>query len=249
MASEWDAATYDRISDPMARWGAAVLERLPLSGDEFVMDAGCGTGRVTAQLANRVPRGSVLGVDRSERMIEQARANLRGNPRIRFLRADLGDPFDVGDPVDAVFSNATFHWVLDHDALFANLAAVMRPGARLVAQCGAKGNVANVMRAAREAGEDWEGPVLFASADETAARLNAAGFDEISVWTHDEPTRFEPGEPLETFLATVVLRAHIARMPEGVRAPFVHDVASRLPEPVIEYVRLNIQARRRGGVG
>jgi len=146
--------------------------------------------------------------------------------------------------VDAVFSNATFHWVLDHDALFSHLAAVMRPGARLVAQCGAKGNVGNVMRAAREAGDEWDGPVLFASAEETAARLDAAGFGEISVWTHDEPTRFEPGEPLETFLATVVLRAHIARMPEPDRAPFVHDVASRMPGPVIEYVRLNIQARR-----
>jgi len=246
MTSEWDAVTYDRISDPMARWGAAVLERLPLRGDEDAMDAGCGTGRVTALLAERLPRGRVLAVDRSRQMIEQARANLAGNPRVRFLVADLGRPLDVGDPVDAVFSNATFHWVLDHDALFANLAAVMRPGARLVAQCGARGNVGNVMRAVRESGDDWEGAVFFASADDTARRLTAAGFVDVEVWTHEEPTPFEPGEPLETFLATVVLRAHLARMPERDRAAFVHDVASRLPEPMIEYVRLNILARRPG---
>ena len=244
MTAEWDAATYDRISDPMARWGATVLERLPLEGDERVMDAGCGTGRVTALLAERLPRGAVIGVDRSRRMIEQARANLRGNPRVRFLVADLGRPLDMGELVDAVFSNATFHWVLDHDALFANLAAVMRPGARLVAQCGAEGNVANVMRAVREAGDDWEGAVYFASVDDTVARLKAAGFEDVRVWTHDEPTRFEPGLPLETFLATVVLRAHIARLPEDRRAEYVHDVASRMPEPVIEYVRININARR-----
>lgn len=244
MTSEWDAEKYDRISDPMARWGAKVLERLPLEGDERVVDAGCGTGRVTALLADRLPHGTVIAVDRSRQMIARARANLAGNPRVRFLVADLGRPFDVGDPVDAVFSNATFHWVLDHDALFANLAAVMRPGARLVAQCGAEGNVGNVMRAAREAGDDWEGAVYFASIHDTTTRLRAAGFDDVLVWTHDEPTRFEPGEPLETFLATVVLRAHLARMPESRRAAFVHDVASRLREPVIEYVRLNILARR-----
>jgi len=244
MTSEWDAATYDRISDPMARWGEKVLERLPLEGDERVMDAGCGTGRVTALLAERLPDGTVIAVDRSRGMIEQARANLAGNPRVRFLVADLGQPLQVGDPVDAVFSNATFHWVLDHDALFANLAAVMRPGARLVAQCGAAGNVANVMRAARQAGDDWEGAVHFATVDETSRRLSASGFVDVDVWTHEEPTPFEPGEPLETFLATVVLRAHLARMPESERAAFVHDVASRMPEPVIEYVRLNILARR-----
>ena len=246
MTAEWDAVTYDRISDPMARWGATVLERLTLRGDEHVMDAGCGTGRVTALLADRLPRGTVLGIDRSRRMIEQARANLAGNPRVRFLVADLGRPLDVGDPVDAVFSNATFHWVLDHDALFANLASVMEPGARLVAQCGAEGNVANVMRAVREAGDDWEGAVFFASPGETARRLRAAGFVDVEVWTHDEPTRFEPGDPLETFLATVVLRAHLARIPENQRVTFVHDVASRMREPVIEYVRLNILARRPG---
>jgi trans-aconitate 2-methyltransferase len=246
MTSEWDAVTYDRISDPMARWGAAVLERLPLEGDEHVMDAGCGTGRVTALLADRLPRGTVLAVDASRRMIDQARANLAGNPRVRFLVADLGRPLNIRDPVDAVFSNATFHWVLDHDALFANLAATMRPGARLVAQCGAEGNVGNVMRAVREAGDDWTGAVYFASAEETVRRLTAAGFVDVDVWTHDEPTRFEPGEPLETFLATVVLRAHLARMPERERAAFVADVASRISEPVIEYVRLNIAARRSG---
>jgi len=244
MTSEWDAETYDRISDPMARWGAKVLERLPLEGDERVVDAGCGTGRVTALLAERLPRGSVVAVDRSRQMIEKARANLRGNPRVEFLVADLGRPLDIGEPADAVFSNATFHWVLDHDALFANLAAVMRPGAKLVAQCGAEGNVANVMRAAREAGDDSEGAVHFASIDDTAARLEAAGFEDVLVWTTEEPTRFEPGEALETFLATVVLRAHLARMPRGERAAFVHEVATRLPEPVIEYVRLNIVARR-----
>jgi trans-aconitate 2-methyltransferase len=247
MVTEWDAATYDRVSDPQVRWGAAVLDRLPLAGDERVLDAGCGSGRVTRLLLDRVPGGSVVGLDVSEEMIAQARATLGYDPRVTFVRADLGAaPLPVEGTVDAVFSNATFHWVTDHDALFANLAALMRPGARLVAQCGGTGNIASIARAVRDAGEEWGETVHFAGVDDTTRRLEAAGFGDLRVWLHDEPTRFDAGEPFETFLATVVLRLHIAGMPPGRRAAFVHEVAARLPEPVIDYVRLNIVAVRSG---
>jgi trans-aconitate 2-methyltransferase len=245
MTTEWDAATYDRVSDPQARWGAAVLDRLPLQGDERVLDAGCGSGRVTALLLDRVPRGSVVALDASEAMLEQARKNLGHDPRVEFIRADLGvRPLPIAGAVDAVFSNATFHWVADHDALFANLAAVIRPGARMATQSGGEGNIANVIRALEEAGDEWGGSRAFAGVEETRRRLEASGFEDIRVWLHDEPTRFQPGVELERFLATVVLRMHAAKRPPEERAAFVHDVASRLPEPVIDYVRLNIEARR-----
>jgi trans-aconitate 2-methyltransferase len=245
MTTEWDAATYDRISDPQARWGAGVLDRLPLDGDERVLDAGCGSGRVTALLLDRVPRGSVVALDSSETMLEQARKNLGRDPRVEFVRADLAvRPLPVEGTVDAVFSNATFHWVADHDALFANLAAVMRPGAQMATQSGGQGNIANVIRALEETGDTWGESRSFAGVDETRRRLEASGFDDIRVWLHDEPTRFAPGAEFETFLSTVVLRMHAAKRPPDERAAFVHDVASRLAEPVIDYVRLNIEARR-----
>src|SRR5262245_21843164 len=144
MTTEWDAATYDRISDPMFGWGRTVLERLPLDGDERVLDAGCGSGRVTRLLLDRLPRGSVVALDLSAQMLEEARRNLHDYTRVSFVRADRAEPLPVDGTVDAVFSNATFHWVNDHDALFENLAAVMRPGARLVAQCGGEGNIARI---------------------------------------------------------------------------------------------------------
>ena len=245
MTTEWDAATYDRISDPQARWGAEVLDRLPLEGDERVLDAGCGSGRVTALLLDRVPRGSVVALDASEAMLEQARKNLGLDPRVEFIRADLGvRPLPLEGKVDAVFSNATFHWVADHDTLFANLAAVMRPGARMATQSGGEGNIANVIQALEEAGDEWGGSRSFAGVEETRRRLEASGFEDIRVWLRDEPTRFRSGVEFETFLATVVLRMHAATRPAEERAAFIHDVASRLPEPVIEYVRLNIEARR-----
>jgi trans-aconitate 2-methyltransferase len=252
MTADWDAATYDRIADPQARWGSAVLDRLPLRGDERVLDAGCGSGRVTVQLLERLPRGEVVALDASPAMVEEARRRLGDDTRVMFVVADLLRRLPVEPPVDAILSTATFHWVTNHDLLFRHLAAVLRPGGRLVAQCGGGDNVATVLAAAEAVGGDfgldpsWHGPWLFATPEATAERLAAAGFTGIETWLNPEPTPLEPGEPLETFLATIVLREHLARLPAIDRPAFVHAVAARLPRPEIDYVRLNITARRAG---
>jgi trans-aconitate 2-methyltransferase len=243
---DWDARTYDRVADPMTRWGTAVLERLPLRGDERVLDAGCGSGRVTEQLAERLPRGSVVALDGSPSMVDAARDRLaRFGDRIEYVVADLGRPLPI-EAVDAILSTATFHWVPDHDALFANLAAVVRPGGRLVAQCGGAGNIASIERVLAAVGDGWRGIHHFETPLATTRRLDAAGFVDIECWLTDEPTRFAPGEPFEAYLRTVVLGAHLERLPPDEREPFVRDVVARLPEPVIDYVRLNILARRAG---
>jgi trans-aconitate 2-methyltransferase len=242
---DWDGATYDRIADPQARWGSGVLERLPLEGHETVLDAGCGSGRVTEQLLERLPRGRVIAADGAPSMLAEARRRLaRFGDRVTFVECDLGSPLPVEGQVDAVLSTAALHWVPDHDALFRNLAAVLAPGGRLVAQCGGAGNVASVLRAVADLGGDRAGPWTFATPGEASARLAAAGFVDVKAWLSDEPTTFEPGEPLETFLATVVLRLHLDRLPEGERAGFVRAVAERLPGGAIDYVRLNLVARR-----
>jgi trans-aconitate 2-methyltransferase len=241
---EWDARTYDRVAEPQTRWGSAVLDRLPLDGDETVLDAGCGSGRVTELLAARLSKGRVIALDASAAMIEAARERLAPfGDRVRFVVADLGRPIPVGE-VDAILSTATFHWVPDHDALFANLAAVLKPGGRLVAQCGGEGNIASIHRVLASVGDGWLGTTHYESAEATTRRLEEAGFVDIDCWLNEEPTRFESGEPFETFLRTVILGAHVARLPEAERDGFVHAVASRLPEPVVDYVRLNITARR-----
>jgi trans-aconitate 2-methyltransferase len=242
---DWDAATYDRVADPMTRWGGLVLDRLPLAGDERVLDAGCGSGRVTELLAARLPRGAVVALDASPSMIEQARVRLAPfGERVSYVVADLGQPLPIDGFVDAVLSTATFHWVPDHEALFRNLAAVVRPGGRLVAQCGGAGNVASIKAVLAQVGDGWLGESHFETPEATAERLTAAGFTEIKCWLNDEPTDFEPGAPFEEYLRTVVLGSHVARLPEGERDAFVHEVASRLPEARIDYVRLNILATR-----
>lgn len=245
MPHDWDAETYDAIADPQFRWGTAVLDRLELDGDEIVLDAGCGSGRVTALLAERLPDGRVIALDGSTSMLETARRRLAPfGDRIRFVLADLMAPLSIDEPVDAVLSTATFHWVPDHEALFGHLAAVLRPGGRLVAQCGGAGNLATVVRALDELGADPFTGKVFATPERTDERLRATGFVDVESWLQTEPTPFETLEGIEAFLRTVVLRDHIRSMTDAQARAFAHAVATRLPRLELDYVRLNIDARR-----
>lgn len=242
---EWDAATYDRIADPQARWGATVLDRLRLAGNERVLDAGCGSGRVTEQLLGRLPEGRVVALDASAAMVEQARQRLaRYSDRVDYLVADLSLPLPLATPVDAILSTATLHWVLDHDAAFRNLAAALRPGGQLVFQCGGRGNIDTVMAAICAAGCEWEGPWNYATPEQTRERLLRCGFVDVEAWLNEEPTPFASEDALEEFLRAVILRAHLQRLPAADQAPFVTQVAARLHNRTLDYVRLNVVARR-----
>jgi trans-aconitate 2-methyltransferase len=247
MGRDWDAVTYDRVSgDVQFVWAMEQLERLPLSADEVVLDAGCGSGRVTAVLADRLPRGRVYGVDASEAMVEHARAAL--GDRALVLCQDLVE-LELPEPVDAVFSNATFHWIHDHDRLFAALHRAMKPGARLVAQCGGRGNIDEFRIAADAVASEalfasyfakWKRPWNYAGPVETAERLERAGFTDVVTWL--EPKRVEPDR---AFVETVCLIRHLDPLPDELRAAFIDQVVERVGEPlVLEYVRLNMTARR-----
>jgi trans-aconitate 2-methyltransferase len=244
---DWDAATYHRVSAPQMEWAERVLERLPLRGDETVLDAGCGSGRVTQLLLDRLPSGRVVAVDSAQSMVDHAREALDPD-RATVFRADLTE-LVLEEPVDAAFSNAVFHWIGDHDSLFARLHAALRPGAPLVAQCGGKGNVARFHAAAQEVAAEapyaehlagWEGPWNFASAEETAERLERAGFTEIETWL--EPYPVTPPDP-SGFLRTVCLGPHLEQLPEELRADFVDAVRDRCGTE-LDYVRLNMDAKK-----
>ncbi len=243
---EWDGASYDRISGTMEALGLGVLERLELRGDETVLDAGCGSGRITQALVERLPRGRVIAIDESASMIDAARARLGPGAELR-----VGDllELELRPPVDAILSTATFHWIADHERLFARLRAALAPGGRLVAQCGGEGNI-DVLRGkanevlAREpyashfAG--WRAPWNYAGPQITQERLRAAGFSAAECWL--EPAPREPEDP-RAFLATIVLGPHVQQLPERLRERFMDDVLAALGEPVVvDYVRLNIDA-------
>jgi trans-aconitate 2-methyltransferase len=248
MARTWDAGSYDRVGGPMTAMALAVLDRLELRGDEVVVDAGCGTGRVTEHLLERVPRGRVIAVDANPAMVEKARGVLGDRAEVR--HADLLE-LSLDEPVDAILSTATFHWVLDHERLFRQLFGVLRPGGQLAAQCGGAGNIVGLLRATDEVVgraewtgffEGWSRPMRYATAEETAELVRAAGFTDVRCWL--QPHSVTPDEPLE-YLGSIPLGAHLDRLPAERRRAFVEEVAALLPDPVtVDYVRLNIDARR-----
>jgi len=244
---KWDGAAYDRLSTPMERLGREVMDRLELRGDETVIDAGCGSGRLTELLRERVPDGHVIGVDQSASMIAAARERLGPDVDLRvadLVRLDMG-----GDTADVVFSTATFHWIADHEALFASLHGALRAGGRLVAQCGGVGNIASVHAAANQAADEpqfrphfegWTGPWNFATPQETERRLADAGFAEAKCWLAERPV--QPDDPRE-YLREINLGAHLERLPTDLHDPYLDAVLAILGErPVIDYVRLNIDA-------
>jgi trans-aconitate 2-methyltransferase len=245
MSREWDAATYDRVADPQARWGAEVIGRVDPAGVARVLDAGCGTGRVTERLLERLPDAACVALDASAQMLAEAGRRLaRFGGRVTFVCADLRDPLPLDRPVDAIVSTATFHWVPDHAGLFRRLAQALRPRGQLVAQYGGVGNIASVVGALAEIGDPLPGRWTYPTPEEERRRLAAAGFVDVQVWLQPEPTAVEPGGPFETFLATVILREHVALLPEPERAGLVRAVAARLPGACLDYVRLNVVARR-----
>jgi trans-aconitate methyltransferase len=255
---EWDAEAYHRLSDPQVGWGLGVLERLALRGDERVLDAGCGTGRLTASLLARLPNGTVVAADRSMAMLKAARQHLEpvSPGKSAYLLCDLAD-LPLRDAVDAVVSTATFHWLTDHPRLFANLRAALHRGGWLEAQCGGKGNLDGFRARARRlldgppfaghvaAGADpWE----YADASTTAQRLEAAGFVDVQCSLFGAPTTLPDAATYAAFIRTVVLRVHLARLPDDdlrqrLLDLLTEEAADDDPPFTLDYVRLNLAGR------
>ena len=255
--TEWNAGLYHDLSSPQQAWGRRVLQRLPLEGHETVLDVGCGTGRLTADIAARVPAGRVVGVDRSAAMLETAAPWLREHARGTLLVLADAAALPFRRAFDAVFSGATFHWIHDHAALFRSIITVLRPGGRLVAQCGGGPNIAQLLGRAERLMRDsnfspffeaWTEPTYFADVASTTRRLTAAGFVDVEVSLEAAPTPFDGPEVFQEFIANVCVRHHIARMPPPERTVFLRELtlaaAADSPPFTLDYWRLNISARR-----
>jgi len=255
---EWDAASYHHVSAPQTSWGHRVLARLALGGDERAIDAGCGSGRLTAALVERLPRGHVVALDRSWNMLQVARTNLRPvyGRQVSFVQAAL-PAMPMAGWADVVFSTATFHWIADHPALWAGVFAALRRGGRLHAQCGGGPNLHEAHALAEQVMArppfavyftDWPGAWTFATADETAARLTAAGFVDVDAHLEAAPTTLASEADYRAFVTTVIYHPHLDRLPDDLRGPFIDQVtalaAATTPRFTLDYWRLNMSARR-----
>jgi trans-aconitate methyltransferase len=255
---EWNAADYHRISEPQVSWGKKVLARVRLRGDELLMDAGCGTGRLTAQLLQSLPRGRVVAVDLSQNMLAAAQVYLSPNFGGKFLlvAADLQYlPFER--VFDGIFSTAAFHWVLDHDRLFRSLFRALRPGGWLHAQCGGGPNLAGLRTRIGELAATskyaryfaaFREPWTFNDAETAAAVLRRAGFEEVHTSLEPAPTILEDLPKYSEFVRSVILRQHLERIPDdALRDAFVAALASQAaaddPPFSLDYWRLNLDAK------
>ena len=256
---EWDSSAYDRISRPQFSWGKKVLGRIALRGEERVLDAGCGTGKLTGELLESLPQGRVVGVDLSRNMLGTARKNLeeRYQRRISFVAADVQHlPFEQA--FDGIFSTAAFHWVPDHGLLFRSLYRALRPGGWLVAQCGGAGNlkrflsrVSALSQSPRYRGyvAGYEHSWVFADASTTRTRLEAAGFRDIDTSLEAAPTRFENEAQFSEFASKVILHRFLEHLPDDARRrEFMHEISVFASEKEarfeLDYWRLNLAARK-----
>jgi len=256
---EWNSEAYHRLSRPQFAWGLKVLNRLPLRGDEIVADAGCGSGKVTAELLKRLPRGRVVAMDLSENMLQTAREHLAPKfpGRVYFIATDLHDiPLD--NVLNGIFSTAAFHWVPDHDRLFRSLLRALKAGGWLEAQCGGGPNLARVRErtlallsrpefAPFFAG--WAPAWLYPDDVATAERMRRAGFADVKTWLEEMPTTLSDAQEYKEFLATVTLHRHLARIPDpAMRERFMDELASQAaadnPPFTLDYWRLNLSGRK-----
>jgi len=256
---EWNSEIYHRVSRPQLEWGLKVLDRLSLRGDETVADAGCGSGKVTAELLRRLPRGRVVAMDLSQNMLQTAREHLKAkfDGRVFFAAADLHDiPLDGA--LDGIFSTAAFHWLADHDRLFRSLFRALKPGGWLEAQCGGGPNLARVRERTLTLTSRAEFAPFFAGwaptwnyPDDvtTAERMRRAGFAEVKTWLEEAPATLADAAEYEEFLATVTLHRHVARIPDSaMRGRFMDELARQAatdsPPFTLDYWRLNLSGRK-----
>lgn len=258
--SDWDAAKYHRISDPQLAWGRSVAARLKPAAGEHILDLGCGTGRLTQEIA-ATPGIFVVGLDRSCAMLQEAAALGSGvetpaPSKVSFVRGD-GAALPFAGAFDAVFSTATFHWIPNHDSLFRGIYGALRKGGRLVAQGGGAGNLERLYGRARRLMRSpqyarfftsWSEPHHFENVADTEQRLKAAGFDCIEVSLAFAPVPFERPGAYTEFVAAVCLRHQLDCLPvqdrDGFMSRITEEALADDPPLTLDYWRLNISARK-----
>lgn len=260
MPREWKSKDYHRLSDPQFGWGLKVLKKLEtfsLRGDECILDAGCGSGRVTAELLKIFSGAQVTAVDASQNMVDQARKTLAEfGDRVTVEHLDLLD-LSLNEKFDVVFSTAVFHWIKDHEKLFANIFRSLRPGGLLLAQCGGGANLKRFRDRTDQATalpefapyfQNWRKVWEYPNAEQTAGRLQRASFVDIHTGLEEMPTTFPDEETFRAFCATVTLGPYMDRLPEELHDrfldPIIQEAAQDDPPFTLDYWRLNMQARR-----
>jgi trans-aconitate methyltransferase len=195
--SSWNAEQYEGGHSYVWQFGGSLLELLAASPGERILDLGCGTGHLTAEMATA--GAQVVGLDSSTEMLGQARQNY---PHLKFVLADATS-FRFEEPFDAVFSNAALHWVKNAEAAVECIAAALRPGGRFVAEFGGKGNIRCILTALDAvfgAAAEQCCPWWFPGAGEYASLLERHGLEVRQASLFDRPTPIEGERGMEDWI-------------------------------------------------
>jgi trans-aconitate methyltransferase len=260
LVESWDGRDYERHSPHQREWGSGLVAELLLQGNERILDLGCGDGSITRQLADRVPHGSVLGVDAAPEMLEAARDKCPPNMAVQQL--DITD-LEFEPEFDVVFSNATLHWVHDHAGLLRNVHRALRPGGILRAQFGDDTNCPNLIECVQRqmatppfpkafAGFRW--PWFFPALPAYEDLLRASPFAEWRAWTENRDQRFPSPDAIVGWIDNPCLIPFVQARPAGLRKPFRDGVVEAMlhltgqpdgahAEP---FRRMNVWARKAG---
>jgi len=262
-SARWDPAEYAANSSVQQSWARELIDRLKLRGNEHVLDVGCGDGKITAEIARTVPRGSVTGMDASPQMIEFAKKTFPAG-KFENLRFRVMDAREIRFErrFDLLFSNAALHWVDDHQAFLRGAASVLQPGGRLVVSCGGKGNAQDVFLALRPEMrlKRWRGffrkiptPYFFYAPADYEKWLPKAGFKVQRVKLVPKDAVYAGTKGFAAWLRTTWL-PYVQRVPEALREEFIDAVVQRYLEkhPVdagkvhVKMTRLEIEAVKAG---
>lgn len=260
MAREWDSSAYHQLSDPQLGWALKVIQRLDalnLGTPERILDAGCGSGRVTAELLRKFPQSQIVAVDASENMVGKARTTVQEfGERATVEQWDLLElPFS--NTFDLIFSTAVFHWIKDHERLFRVLYRALKPGGLLFAQCGGGPNLRKVRdrierlitgEKFKQYFKDWQKVWEYPGPELTSERLTKAGFTDVSCALEEAPVSFAEEKPYSDFLSAIIIHPYMERLPLSLQLEFkaelVRQAALDRPPFVLDYWRLNLQGRK-----
>ena len=197
MTYEFDGRKYEKASAHQKEWGERLITELSLRGDEQILDLGCGDGKLTAQLAELVPEGSVLGIDASLGMIEVAQKYQKDN--LSFLLLDINS-LDFEEKFDLVFSNATVHWIKDHNELLRKVRRSLRNDGVVRFNFAGDGNCSNFFAIVKRAMKnpryyakyfsDFEWPWFMPTVDEYETIVRRFPFRDIRIWIENADRYF-----------------------------------------------------------
>jgi trans-aconitate methyltransferase len=240
----WDVERYEAGYSFVWNYGSNLVALLDPKPGEYILDLGCGTGQLTAEIAARGAR--VVGLDSSPEMIAQARINY---PELEFMLAD-GAHFTLAEPLDAVFSNATLHWIPDRRGVVACVHRALRAGGRFVAEFGAKGNIDAILRGVAAVVGREVNPWYFPTLGEYATLLESEGFRIIQAFEFDRPTELTARDGMADWLE-MFGNALFAGLDRAARRKAILEIVERLRPALFrdgvwyaDYRRLRIAARR-----